>query len=331
VARPVTGFLCSASISTSSSNVKRNMTMAIPDFQSIMLPLLKLCSDGKEHTNREAIETLSREFRLSPEEQKQLLPSGKQRIFDNRVAWARAYMKMALLLENNRRGVFRITARGRQVLGEAPEAINLAYLRRFPEYLATRSSQQNHQEADASTSAYDVQENGTPRERLEEAYMVLRDSLAEELLVQLKSSPPSFFEKIVVDVLVKMGYGGSIKDAGQAIGGSGDEGIDGTIKEDRLGLDIIYIQAKRWETTVSRPEIQKFAGALQGKRARKGIFITTSDFSKSAHEFVLAIDNKIILIDGKQLVGFMIDFGVGVATDVVYELKRLDSDYFEES
>jgi len=331
VARPVTGFLCSASISTSSSNVKRNMTMAIPDFQSIMLPLLKLCSDGKEHTNREAIETLSREFRLSPEEQKQLLPSGKQRIFDNRVAWARAYMKMALLLENTRRGVFRITARGRQVLGEAPEAINLAYLRRFPEYLATRSSQQNHQEADASTSAYDVQENGTPRERLEEAYMVLRDSLAEELLVQLKSSPPSFFEKIVVDVLVKMGYGGSIKDAGQAIGGSGDEGIDGTIKEDRLGLDIIYIQAKRWETTVSRPEIQKFAGALQGKRARKGIFITTSDFSKSAHEFVLAIDNKTILIDGKQLVGFMIDFGVGVATDVVYELKRLDSDYFEES
>ncbi len=327
----VTGFLCSASISTNLSNVKRNMTMPIPDFQSIMLPLLKLCSDGKEHTNREAIETLSREFRLSPEEQKQLLPSGKQRIFDNRVAWARAYMKMALLLENTRRGVFRITARGRQVLGEAPEAINLAYLRRFPEYLATRSSQQNHQEADASTSAYDVQENGTPRERLEEAYMVLRDSLAEELLVQLKSSPPSFFEKIVVDVLVKMGYGGSIKDAGQAIGGSGDEGIDGTIKEDRLGLDIIYIQAKRWETTVSRPEIQKFAGALQGKRARKGIFITTSDFSKSAHEFVLAIDSKIILIDGKQLVGFMIDFGVGVATDVVYELKRLDSDYFEES
>jgi restriction system protein len=158
----------------------------------------------------------------------------------------------------------------------------------------------------------------------------LRDSLAGEIITQLKAASPVFFERVVVEVLVKMGYGGSRKDAGQAIGRSGDEGIDGIIKEDRLGLDIIYIQAKKWEDTVSRPEIQKFAGALQGKRARKGIFITTSGFSDGAIEFARNIDNKIILIDGQQLAQYMIDFGVGVATDAIYEVKRLDSDYFTD-
>ncbi len=304
--------------------------MAIPDFQSIMLPLLRLCADGREYTNRDAIDTLSREYGLTPEEQKQMLPSAQQRVFDNRVAWARAHMKMARLLENVRRGVFRITERGKAVLKESPERINLAFLRRFPEYLTAREPQQKSSTAD-DPFLLKEQETKTPAERLDEAYMVLRETLAEELLLQLKSASPAFFEKVVVEVLVKMGYGGSIKDAGEAVGRSGDEGIDGIIKEDRLGLDIIYIQAKRWENTVSRPEIQKFAGALQGKRARKGIFITTSDFSKSVHEFVSAIESKIILIDGIQLVGFMIDFGVGVATDTVYELKRLDSDYFVES
>ena len=203
-------------------------------------------------------------------------------------------------------------------------------MREFPEYLEARDRNQSSQTGDAST-ANDEQESKTPAERLEEAYEMLRKNLADELLSQLKSSSPSFFEKVVVEVLVKMGYGGSRKDAGQAIGRSGDEGIDGIIKEDRLGLDIIYIQAKRWENTVTRPEIQKFAGALQGKRARKGIFITTSDFSQNSHEYVSAIESKIILIDGQQLSQLMIDFGVGVATDATYELKRLDSDYFTEN
>jgi len=206
----------------------------------------------------------------------------------------------------------------------------LRILREFPEYLEARDRNQANQTGETSTGS-DEQESKTPSERLEEAYEMLRKNLAEELLSQLKSSSPNFFEKVVVEVLVKMGYGGSRKDAGQAIGRSGDEGIDGIIKEDRLGLDIIYIQAKRWENTVTRPEIQKFAGALQGKRARKGIFITTSDFSQNAHEYVSAIENKIILIDGRQLAQLMIDFGVGVATDATYELKRLDSDYFTES
>ena len=300
--------------------------MAIPDFQSIMLPLLKFCADGKEHTNRDALDALAMEFNLSEDEQKELLPSGQQCVIDNRVAWARAHMKMAGLVENTRRGVFRITARGQEALEKKPTEINLRYLREFPEYIEARDKHKGNQQQKISIS--DDQEIQTPAERLEEAYQTIRENLVSEILSLLKSSSPIFFEKVVVEVLVKMGYGGSRKDAGQAIGRSGDEGIDGIIKEDRLGLDIIYIQAKRWENTVPRPEIQKFAGALQGKRARKGIFITTSEFSNGSHEYVSAIDSKIILIDGQQLAQLMIDFGVGVSTDAVYELKRLDSDYF---
>lgn len=304
--------------------------MPIPDFQTIMLPLLKFCADGKEHTNRQAIDTLSEEFNLTEDEQKQLLPSGQQCVFDNRVAWARTHMKMAEFIENTRRGVFRITNQGKYVISQSPSEIDLRFLRQFPEYIAARDRHQVNRKEGEKASESDEQESKTPAELLEEAYMTLRENLASELISQLKSSSPNFFEKVVVEVLVKMGYGGSRKDAGQAIGRSGDEGIDGIIKEDRLGLDIIYIQAKKWENTISRPEIQKFAGALQGKRARKGIFITTSDFSRSAHEYVAAIESKIILIGGEQLAQLMIDFGVGVATDATYELKRLDSDYFTE-
>lgn len=303
--------------------------MAIPDFQSIMLPLLRFCADGKEHTNREALDALAMEFNLSEDEQRELLPSGQQCVIDNRVAWARAHMKMAGLVENTRRGVFRITTRGQKVLKKKPTEINLRFLREFPEYIEARDKHKDNQQQETAKS--DDQETQTPAERLEEAYQTIRENLVGEILAQLKISSPIFFEKVVVEVLVKMGYGGSRKDAGRAIGRSGDEGIDGIIKEDRLGLDIIYIQAKRWENSVSRPEIQKFAGALQGKRARKGIFITTSEFSKGSHEYVSAIDSKIILIDGQQLAQLMIDFGVGVSTDAVYELKRLDSDYFTDN
>lgn len=301
--------------------------MAIPDFQSIMLPLLKFCADGKEHTNREALDALAQEFGLTEDEQKKLLPSGQQCVIDNRVAWARAHMKMAGIIENTRRGVFRITERGHDVLKQGQQEINLRFLRQFPEYEAARGKSRETRGQDGAAET-DEQETKTPAEQLEEAYQTLRESLASEIIAQLKAASPLFFEKVVVEVLVKMGYGGSRKDAGQAIGRSGDEGIDGIIKEDRLGLDIIYIQAKKWEDPISRPEIQKFAGALQGKRARKGIFITTSRFCNTAKEFAANIDNKIILIDGQQLAQFMIDFGVGVATDAVYELKRLDSDYF---
>jgi len=264
--------------------------MAIPDFQSIMLPLLKFCADSKEHTNRDAIDHLAKVFHLSEEEQKVLLPSGRQTIFHNRVAWARAYMKMAKLIENTQRGVFRITGRGNDVLQNKPHKIDIGFLMQFPEFAERRKAEQNKlkKKKNGSTSLDAPESSITPEEQIEVAYENLKDNLTSEILSQLKDASSSFFEKVVVEVLVKMGYGGSRKDAGEAIGKSGDEGIDGIIKEDRLGLDIIYIQAKKWENTVSRPEIQKFAGALQGKRAKKGIFITTSDFSRNCEEYVAA-------------------------------------------
>jgi restriction system protein len=272
--------------------------MTIPDFQSLMLPLLRFYADGKEHANRESTDYLADKLSITPEERKELLPSGRAPVLDNRIAWARTHLKAANLLENTRRGAFRISDRGKEILRSKPEKINMNFLMQFPEYAERRETHRRNYEKRHVLAPENVSEpKTTPEEQIEEAYENLRNNLADEILSQLRGSSSSFFERVVVEVLVKMGYGGSLKDAGQAIGKSGDEGIDGIINEYRLGLDIIYIQAKKWEGSVSRPEIQKFAGALQGKRARKGIFITTSDFSQSAREYVSAIDSKIILID----------------------------------
>lgn len=302
--------------------------MAIPDYQSCMLPLLEFLGDQDEHSLRETIDHLANHFKLTKEELKQLLPSGQQAIFDNRVAWARTYLKQAGLLEPTRRGYFRITPRGLKILQQRPEKINVKFLEQFKEFREFRQRKRKPQDKIKENIKEETEK--TPAEALEAAYENLREGLAKELLQQIKKCPPSLFEKIVVELLVKMGYGGSRKDAGQAIGKSGDEGIDGIIKEDKLGLDIIYIQAKRWENTVSRPEIQKFAGALQGQRARKGIFITTSNFSKEAIEYVTKINTKIILIDGDQLAQYMIDNDVGVSPVARYEVKKLDLDYFTD-
>ncbi len=298
--------------------------MAIPDYQSIMLPLLQFAGDGKEHAVREAIQTLADQFKLTESERKELLPSGQQCVFDNRVGWARTYMKKAGLLESPKRALLRITKRGQDVLGAKPTEINVQFLGQFPEFLAFRNLKHQKDEPQKGPSA------DTPEEQLEAAYLDLRQGLANDLLDQIKSSSPQMFEKLVVNLLVSMGYGGTLKDAGQAVGKTGDEGIDGIIKEDRLGLDIIYIQAKRWANTVGRPEIQKFAGALQGQRARKGIFITTSDFSKEAMDYVAKIETKIVLVDGEDLAQFMIDNNVGVTPAVSYEVKKIDFDYFAE-
>jgi restriction system protein len=301
--------------------------MAIPDYQSIMLPLLTLAGDGQEHSLRESIETLAVHFQLTDEERRELLPSGRQPTFDNRVGWARTYMKKAGLLKSPRRGYIQITERGLSVLDEKPQEINTAYLSQFPEFVQFRTPKPKEQ---AAVEA-EHDDSATPEEEIESAYQKLRDDLVTELLETVKRCSPAFFEQLVVDLLVKMGYGGTRKDAGQAIGSSHDGGIDGLIKEDRLGLDIVYIQAKKWdENTVSRPEIQKFAGALQGQRARKGIFITTSAFSKAAHEYVSSIDSKIVLIDGNTLAQLMIDFDIGVTGVATYELKRVDLDYFTD-
>jgi restriction system protein len=298
--------------------------MAIPDYQSIMLPLLKLAGDEKEHSLREAIEALADEFKLTDEERKELLPSGRQATFDNRVGWARTYMKKAGLLESTKRGYFQITERGLDVLKQNPSEIDNAFLRQFPEFIEFQTPR------DKRRSEQDVSDTQTPEEEIEAAYQGVRQELATELLQTIKSCSPAFFERLVIDLLVKMGYGGTRKDAGQAVGKSGDGGIDGIIKEDRLGLDIVYIQAKRWDGPVGRPEIQKFAGALQGQRARKGIFITTSAFTQSAQDYVSRIDSKIVLIDGNALAQLMIDYNIGVTAVTSYELKRVDTDYFTE-
>ena len=303
--------------------------MPIPNYQEIMLPLLKFAADGAVHHSREVRDTLAGHFGLTTEERKQLLPSGKQATFDNRVGWARTYMTKAGLLTTPRRSYLQIAERGRQVLAENPAAINVTYLERFPEFLAFRTLRRDKSEADVEEPPITFGES-SPEEALERAYQSLRSNLGAEILETVKGCSPAFFEELVVDLLVKMGYGGSRREAGQAIGRSGDEGIDGIIKEDRLGLDIIYIQAKRWSGVVGRPEIQKFAGALQGQRARKGIFITTTSFTREAYDFVNAIETKIILIDGTALTEYMIDNNVGVTTEASFEVKRIDGDYFTE-
>ena len=304
--------------------------MPIPDYQACMLPLLRFAGDGQEHQLKDAVSVMADEFSLSDEERNEFLPSGQQRVFTNRVGWARTYMKKAGLLSSARRGYFQITDRGQAVLKEKPNEINQKYLERFPEFIEFKSIRRDKSEENGSETL-ELALGQTPNEALESAYERLRSELASEIIASIRGCDPTLFEKIVVELLVKMGYGGSRKDAGRAIGRSGDEGIDGIIKEDHLGLDSIYIQAKRWEATIGRPEIQKFAGALQGQRARKGIFITTSDFTKDALDFVSRIDSKIILIDGATLAKLMIDFGVGVNPVATYQVQKIDSDYFTDN
>jgi restriction system protein len=303
----------------------------IPDYQSLMLPLLRLASDRKEHKYRDIIENLASEFQLTDEERKELLASGNQAIFDNRVGWAKTYLKKAGLLDSPKRATFVITQTGLDTLNKNPERIDAKYLRQFPSFLEFQNTSRNDTETEEETTAISAHEQ-TPEESLDKAYQRIRKSLASELLNRVVDLSSTFFERLVVELLVKMGYGGSIKDAGKAIGKSGDEGIDGTIKEDKLGLDIIYIQAKRWKpgNVVGRPELHKFVGALAGQGAKKGIFITTSNFTKEALGYTPKNETKIVLIDGEQLAQLMIDHNLGCTTQQIYELKKIDSDYFGE-
>ena len=303
--------------------------MTVPDYQSMMLPLLKLISDQKEHSLPEMAEKVGKYFELSEKDMKELLPSRTQTIIYSRVQWARTYMKKAGLIEATGRGRFSITTKGLDVLKQNPVEINVKFLMQFPEFSEFRSRPKTEEDA-SNKEAIETDGRFTPAEYLEFNYQNIRENLALELLERVKNSPPKFFEHLVVDLLVKMGYGGSRSDAGTAVGKSGDEGVDGIIKEDRLGLDVIYVQAKRWENPVGRPEIQKFVGALEGHRAKKGVFITTPEFSRDAKDYVEKINSKIILIDGEQLAKMMIDHSVGVSTIAAYEVKKIDSDYFSD-
>ena len=303
--------------------------MAIPDYQSCMLPFLRHLGDGKEHSLRDTEEALAEHFNLTSAERVELLPSGQQGIFRNRIGWARTYLKKAALIEAPKRAVFKITERGVHTLASNPARIDSKFLEQWPEFIEFRDvSKANTNQTQPAELPLTIT---TPEEAIELAYQGLREQLAQELLARILSCSPSFFEQLVVELLVKMGYGGSRRDAGERIGQTGDGGIDGIIKEDRLGLDTIFIQAKRWQGSVGRPEIQKFVGALQGQRARKGVFITTSFYTADAMDYASRIDTKVVLIDGKQLSALMMDFDVGVSAAASYVVKRIDSDYFEEN
>lgn len=307
--------------------------MAIPDYQTLMLPVLQLLGDGQEHLLRNIVQQLSDQFGLSEDERRHLLPSGVSTTIGSRVGWAKTYLHKARLLNLTGRGRLQISPRGTSVLQHAPDRIDVAFLKQFPEFVEFQSPKKN---GDTDKVSEQIDERPSeqllaPDEALDTAYQQLQTDLESQLLDKMKSLSPEFFERLVVDVLVKMGYGGTLEDAGKAVGKSHDEGIDGVIKEDRLGFDQIYIQAKKWsDTPVGRPEIQKFVGALQPHRARKGVFITTSTFTKDAEDFVKRIETKVILINGLQLAKLMIDLNVGVSTNRVYEIKKIDSDYFED-
>lgn len=303
--------------------------MTIPEYQAFMSPLLRLASDNQEHSIQDTYRQLADQFQLSEDERKALLPSGRQETYKNRIGWARTYLAKAGLLENTRRSYYRITARGIEELENHADEISTSYLKKYEEFVDFQTPSKHNSTSDANDTSSTTPAE-TPEEMFERALSELSDQLASEVLDALHAVTPSHFERIVVDLLVAMGYGGSRREAAEVVGKSGDEGIDGIIKEDRLGLDTIYIQAKRWENVVGRPEIQKFVGALQGQRAHKGVFITASRFSEDAESYAKQVQNTVILIDGKRLAKLMIEHEIGTTTIGSYAVKRIDTDFFTE-
>ncbi len=306
--------------------------MSVPKYQETMLPVLSAIAAQAPMSRRDIIASVATEFQLTDDDKSELISRGFPRYASN-IGWAITYLKQAGLLESQKRGEYTLSARGREVLKSKPKAIDNAFLRKFDEFQdfvgrkSLRGKQSDETDFTQPTQSIDL----TPNEALDAAHSSLRSAVEKELLSLVKSGSPSFFEQVVIDVLVAMGYGGNRAGAARAIGKSGDGGIDGIIDEDRLGLDLIYVQAKRWEGVVGRPEVQKFNGALAGHRARKGVFVTTSSFTKESSDYVERIDARIVLIDGPRLAGLMYEHGVGVSVRQVYEVKSLDTDYFDAS
>lgn len=299
--------------------------MPIPDFQTVMRPLLDCYSNGAPQRILDVEDELGRQFGLSDEELAEMLPSGRQQKFKNRVRWAATYLKNAGALERTERGVYRITQRGTDLLAANPDSINVSILRQFEEF---RSFHAGSGDGGASLAAVEAAHEPTitPEEQIAEAHGALRSALIVDLQERISSLTPAAFEQLVLDVLAAMGYGAS--GAGLRVGGPGDAGIDGVIKEDRLGLDVIYVQAKKWADSVQRPAVQGFVGALQGARATKGIMFTASSFTRGAEEYAATVSPRVILVDGRTLAELMIDHDVGVSTREVFRVKRVDSDYF---
>ena len=307
--------------------------MAIPDFQSLLLPVLKLADDGAEQTISGSAEEIANELRLTEQEKEAIYESGSGLIFRDRVSWARSHLKMAGLMESTRRGYLRITERGKQLLADKPTNINLSALRqRYPDFKEKleENNKANSNKATIDSTAAAVP-TASPRDVLNAAYQQWDNALKQDLLERMHQLPWQAFERLVVDLLVRMGYGGSFAEAGEAFQRGGDGGLDGVIKADRLGFDKLYVQAKRWQngSTVGRPDIQAFVGALLDKGASKGAFITTAKFSADARGYKPANIN-LVLIDGQELAQLMIDYNVGVNVENTILLKRLDNDYFDQ-
>lgn len=300
--------------------------MAIPSYEKFLLPVLKLLSDGKVRTKQEIVRTMAKQFQLSEDELAETLPSQTQPTYVNRIGWAITYLKKAELIVSPSRANFKITDEGKKLVENNVSDLTAKDLKQYEPFL--KFIKTSHKQNDTD---HTIQEETTPLENIINNFELLKKEVCDEILQKILEQSPDFFEQLVVDLVVAMGYGGSIEDAGKATKRTGDEGIDGIIKQDRLGLDNIYLQAKRWQrdSVVSRPEIQKFVGALAGQGARKGIFITTSRFSKDALEYKPRNDTSVILIDGQKLVELMYEYNIGVTTEMKFEIKRLDSDYFD--
>lgn len=311
--------------------------MSIPGFQEILLPLLNVVSDRKEWHIKNTREIICNHFNLTEEERLKKLPSAYETVIYNRIHWARLYLVKAGLLNATRRGYIQLSEAGQKLLDEKPVSLDVSFLRQhYPalnEYLDTSNGKKESSSGTpvvAASPDHNVL-NETPEEILQQSHITLEKQLTSELLEQIKEMSPHFFERLVVDLLKKMGYGGPVEDSSIVTPRSNDGGIDGIIKEDRLGLETIYIQAKRYkDTAVGRPEIQAFVGAIHGQRSRKGVFITTSTFAKNATAYAKTIETKIILIDGRRLAEYMVEYNLGVTTTQVYEIKRIDSDYFTD-
>jgi restriction system protein len=301
--------------------------MPVPDYQKFFHPILTCISDGKEHRIRDIYEDLADIFGLTEDDRAELLPSGSQQVYKNRIGWAKTYLKKAGLITSPRRGIIRITERGRGVLQENPKLVDTAYLKKFEEFQVFFGA--NTDRSDTIKEKTAIISDQTPQEIIGLNYWKIHNQVADELLEQIGNCTPAFFERLVLDLLVAMGYGGSRQDAAEAVNRSGDGGIDGIIKEDKLGLDVILMQAKRLKNTVGIPEIQALVWSLTGNRVKKGVFITTSKFSREAQEYVKRIEQRVVLIDGKQLSGLMIDHDIGVSEEERYIIKRIDMDYFE--
>lgn len=306
--------------------------MAIPDYQTLMLPVLAIASEGETRVPA-AAEKIASTLGLTDDEREEMLPSGKQRLLHNRIHWAKFYMAKAGLISSPKRGLFIATNAGRVLLATQPTAIDVELLKSYPSFVEFYGAASSGASANETPAALAATESAiTPEEQIDAAQSILTSALKTDLLTRILEQTPAFFERVIVDLLVAMGYGGSHENAAMRLGKSGDGGIDGIVDEDRLGLDRIYLQAKRYaiHVSVGRPEIQGFVGSLVGLGASKGVFVTTSTFSAPAIEFTSGLQQRVILIDGARLTELMVEFGVGVRSSRIVEVKRLDEDFFSE-